>query len=85
MLQGAFGADAFTPPEGTYIGWLDLTHVDHTPHESVADFLLHEAHIAVTDGAKCGEVGVGHVRIILASTTPILRDVLARLIDHTSR
>jgi cysteine-S-conjugate beta-lyase len=85
MLQRAFGPDAFTPPEGTYIGWLDLTHVDHTPHESVADFLLHEAQIAVTDGAKCGEVGAGHVRIILATTTPILEDLLTRLIDHTSR
>ena len=85
MLQGAFGVDAFTPPEGTYIGWLDLRHVDPAPHDSVADLLLHEAKLAVTDGAKCGVVGVGHVRIILATTQPILKDALTRLIDHTSR
>lgn len=80
-LQGAFGKSSFTPPQGTYIGWLDLTHVDPTPHETVADLLLRNAHIALTDGAKCGEVGRGHVRIILATATPILDGLLTSLIS----
>ncbi len=84
-LQGAFGADAFTPPQGTYIGWLDLRDVDPGAHGSVADFLLHNARIALTDGAKCGEVGQGHVRIILATTTPILDGILTSLISATGR
>ena len=80
-LQDAFGKNSFTPPQGTYIGWLDLRNVDPGEHESVADFLLHEARIALTDGAKCGVVGRGHVRIILATTTPILDGVLTSLIS----
>lgn len=84
-LQAAFGQHAFTPPQGTYIGWLDLRDIDHGTHDSVADFLLHDAHIALTDGAKCGVVGVGHVRIILATTTPILDGILTALITATGR
>jgi cysteine-S-conjugate beta-lyase len=83
-LHDAYGQDCFTPPHGTYIGWLDLRHVDPEPHGSVADLLLHEARVAVTDGAKCGEVGRGHVRIILATTTPILDGILSALISATA-
>jgi cystathionine beta-lyase len=84
LLHDAFGKTSFTPPQGTYIGWLDLRDVDSGDHESVADFLLHEAHIAVSDGEKCGAVGKGHVRIILATTTPILTSILTSLISATS-
>jgi cysteine-S-conjugate beta-lyase len=84
-LRSAFGENSFTPPQGTYIGWIDLRDVDPRGHESVADFLLHEARIALTDGAKCGEVGRGHVRIILATTTPILEGILDSLISVTGR
>lgn len=82
-LREAFGQDAFTPPQGTYIGWLNLSEVDVREYESVADFLLHEAQIALTDGAKCGEAGRGHVRIILATTRPILEGLLDSLIEAT--
>jgi len=47
-LHGAFGQNAFTPPQGTYIGWLDLRNTDYGDYESVADFLLHDARIALT-------------------------------------
>ena len=83
-LQGAFGEHSFTPPQGTYIGWLNLSDVDPGDHNSVADFLLHDAHIALTDGARCGEVGAGHVRIILATTAPILDTILTSLITATA-
>jgi cystathionine beta-lyase len=82
-LHAAFGEHSFTPPQGTYIGWLDLRDVDPGNYESVADFLLHEARIALTDGAKCGEAGRGHVRIILATTTPILEGILDSLVSAT--
>ena len=84
-LQAAFGESSFTPPQGTYIGWLDLRDVNPGHYESVADFLLHEARVALTDGAKCGVAGRGHVRIILATTTPILDGLLTSLIAATSR
>ena len=84
-LQAAFGQHSFTPPQGTYIGWLDLRDIDHGDYESVADFLLHDARIALTDGAKCGVAGQGHVRLILATTTPILEGILTALITATGR
>ena len=80
-LQDAFGEEAFRPPQGSYIGWLDLRHHDPSPHQSVADFLLHTSGIALTDGAKCGEVGAGYVRIIMATPTPILERILTAVID----
>jgi cystathionine beta-lyase len=80
-LHEAWGPDIFTPPQGTYIGWLNLGSIDHGDYDSVADFLLHEAGIALTDGAKCGEVGRGHVRMILATTAPILDHILTSLIS----
>jgi len=83
-LTEAFGEGAFRAPQGTYIGWLDLRHVDPGSHASVADFLRSEAGIALTDGGKCGEVGRGFVRIILATPTPILATVLDRLIAHAA-
>lgn len=84
-LHAAFGRSSFTPPQGTYIGWLDVRDVDPGGHESVADFLLHEARIALTDGAKCGEAGRGHVRMILATTTPILEGMLTSLMTATGK
>lgn len=83
-LHDAFGPNRFTPPQGTYIGWLDLSDVDHSPDKSVADFLLRTANIALTDGAKCGHVGEGHVRIVFATTMPILDGILTALIDAVS-
>lgn len=80
ILQDAFGGHAFRPPQGSYIGWLDLTDVDPSPHSHVADFLLHTARIALTDGAKCGVAGVGHVRIILATPAPLLERILTELV-----
>jgi cystathionine beta-lyase len=84
-LHDVFGRHAFTPPQGTYIGWLNLRDVNPGSYQSVADFLLHDAKIAVTDGAKCGVVGQGHVRIILATTAPILDSILTSLIAATER
>ena len=83
-LHNAFGADAFTPPQGSYIAWLDCRSVDPSPHHSVADFLLRTAGIALTDGAKCGKAGEGFVRIILATPRPLLDRILTALIDHAA-
>jgi len=80
ILGDAFGERAFVPPQGSYIGWLDVRDIDPSPHNTVADLLLHDAHIALTDGAKCGRAGAGHVRIILATPTPILEKILTALV-----
>lgn len=83
-LTRRLGEGVFRRPQGTYIGWLDLRQVDHAPHESVAEMLLAKQKIALTDGARCGEVGRGHVRMILATPTPILTEILTRLTDEVA-
>lgn len=66
-----------TVPEGTYIAWLDLRALGLT--ESPADFFLREAGVALTDGAACGEAGIGHARMIIATPRPILEDAVRRM------
>ena len=83
-LSSHLGEAVFRRPQGTYIGWLDLRQVDPAPHESVAEMLLANQKIALTDGARCGEVGRGHVRMILATPTPILTEILTRLTDEVA-
>ena len=68
-----------TPPEGTYLAWVDLRALD--PPEGVADRLLADAGVAVVDGARCGEPGRGHIRLNLATPRPVLRQVVARIGD----
>ncbi len=66
----------YTPPEGTYLAWLDCRDLGvATP----AAFMLDAAGIAVIDGAECGEGGRGHVRFNFATPRPIIEQAVARL------
>jgi len=68
---------AYTPPQGTYIGWLDcrLLGLDQPP----ADFFRQHAGVALTDGADCGTGGEGFVRIVFATPAPVLTSALTRM------
>ncbi len=66
---------AYTPPEGTYLGWLDFRASG--PAEPAAYF-LEKAGVAMTDGARCGEAGRGFARFTLALPRPILREAVSR-------
>ncbi|MEV7972554.1 aminotransferase class I/II-fold pyridoxal phosphate-dependent enzyme [Cellulomonas sp. NPDC089187] len=67
----------FTPPEGTYLGWLDLrdTALGDHPGQQLAEL----AGVAVTDGAACGAAGAGFARITLATPRPVLREIIDRI------
>ena len=67
----------YEPPEGTYIGWLDCRALDLAP--TPADFFREHAGVALTDGAACGEAGVGHVRMIFGTPRPILEQAVASM------
>jgi len=73
----------YTPPQGTYIGWLDCRPLglDVAP----ADFFREHAGVALTDGADCGEAGVGHVRLVFATPRPILEEALSLMGDALRR
>ncbi|WP_263119507.1 aminotransferase class I/II-fold pyridoxal phosphate-dependent enzyme [Cellulomonas sp. RIT-PI-Y] len=63
----------FTPPEGTYLGWLDLRDVGlgDRPARAIPG-------VALTDGLACGAAGAGFARVTLATPRPVLRAI----VDH---
>ena len=66
----------YTPPEGTYLGWLDFRA---TGPVEPAPYFLEKAAVAMTDGALCGEAGQGFGRFNFALPRPILREAVHRL------
>ncbi|MFD1713144.1 MalY/PatB family protein [Amnibacterium flavum] len=67
----------YTPPDATYIAWLDCRRLGITG--SPADFFREHAGVALTDGALCGRGYEGFVRLVFAMPRPILRDAVSRM------
>jgi cysteine-S-conjugate beta-lyase len=66
-----------TPPEGTYLAWLDCRALDLPV--SPGEFFLHRAGVALVDGPECGRAGAGHARLNLATPRPVLRRIVERM------
>jgi cystathionine beta-lyase len=67
----------YREPEGTYIAWLDCRGLpDVTGGASWAEFFATKANVGVTDGALCGEAGIGHVRLMLSTPSHILETII---------
>lgn len=73
----------YLAPTGTYLAWIDLRPYALGDHP--AQLLKDEAHVIVTDGALCGELGVGHIRINLATTPVILTEIMRRVGETVAR
>ncbi len=72
----------FRLPEGTYLAWLDCRDLFAAMGPSTAspaDFFLAKAQVVLTDGASCGDIGRGHVRLNFATPRPILTEIIHRL------
>ncbi len=71
----------YRPPEGTYLAWLDCRALfaRRGIEASPAEFFLAKAQVMLTDGAACGDVGRGHVRLNFATPRPILTEIVRRL------
>jgi cystathionine beta-lyase len=67
----------YTPPEGTYLAWLDCRGLDLGPRPGA--FFLEQAGVALIDGPECGAPGEGHVRLNLATPRPVLRAIVDRM------
>jgi cysteine-S-conjugate beta-lyase len=65
----------YTPPEGTYIGWLDCRDLDLGMN--AADFFREKAGVTLTDGAACG--APGFARIIFATPAPVLTTAIRQM------
>ncbi|HSM43464.1 MAG TPA: aminotransferase class I/II-fold pyridoxal phosphate-dependent enzyme, partial [Acidimicrobiia bacterium] len=66
----------FSPPEGTYLGWLDMTAygLDH-PNR----VLREEARVALTAGGPFRGDGAQHVRLNFATDPEILAEIVERI------
>jgi cystathionine beta-lyase len=67
----------YTPPEGTYLAWLDCRELGLGDHP--ARFFLEHADVAMTDGPLCGEAGKGFVRFNFATPRPILEQAVRQM------
>lgn len=70
-------------PEGTYLTLADFGPLELG--ESPADFFRREAGVIMTDGAACGRRSEGYGRINLATTRPILQQVIDRMAEAAAR
>lgn len=67
-----------TKLEGTYIMFPNLSSYGKTSKE-MADYLLKEAKVAVSEGSVFGTNGEGHVRMIIATSEEIINEALNRV------
>jgi cystathionine beta-lyase len=76
----------YREPEGTYIAWLDARGLgDITGGRTYAQFFSDEAQVGLTDGALCGEAGVGHLRLMLATPRHILEEIVEAMAEAVTR
>jgi cystathionine beta-lyase len=67
----------YTPPEGTYLAWLDCRPL--RLDRSAGAFFLDRAGVALVDGPECGAPGAGHVRLNIATPRPVLATLVERM------
>jgi cystathionine beta-lyase len=68
---------AYTPPEGTYLAWLDCRELGLG--DQACQYFLDRAGVAMTDGARCGAVGAGFARYTFATPRPIMRESVEQM------
>jgi cystathionine beta-lyase len=73
LLEAHLPLVRYTPPEGTYLGWLDVR--EYGPVPDLAD----RAGVTVMDGAEFGPAGAGFLRLNFATTPAILTGIVRRL------
>ncbi|ALX66661.1 MalY/PatB family protein [Microbacterium sp. XT11] len=83
LLREHIPAMRYTPPEGTYIAWLDARELGI--EGSPADFFREHADVALTDGAACGEAGEGFLRFILATPRPVIEQAVRQMAEALAR
>jgi cystathionine beta-lyase len=73
----------YTPPEGTYLAWLDCRGLGI--EGSAGQFFLEQAGVAFVDGPECGAPGAGHVRLNFATPRPVLETIVERMATALGR
>ena len=68
----------YTPPEGTYLGWLDFRGY-RLSRQGLVSFFAERAGVTMVDGADFGPPGAGFLRLNFATTPAILTAIVLRL------
>ncbi|MCA0145565.1 MalY/PatB family protein [Blastococcus sp. LR1] len=79
LLADRLPAVRWTPPEGTYLAWLDFRALELPT--SPGEFFLERAGVALVDGPECGAPGAGHARLNFATPRPLLTVLVERMAD----
>ena len=69
----------FTPIEGSYLAWIDITPTGMTSAQ-VTQKLLNEAKVMVNDGTMYGKAGDGFIRINFATQRSVVEEATRRII-----
>lgn len=65
----------YNVPQGTYLGWLDMTAYSSLPAD-IAGFFRDNAAVAITDGQACGQLGEGRVRFNFAMSKELIEQAI---------
>ncbi|MEM7466441.1 MAG: PatB family C-S lyase [Pseudomonadota bacterium] len=67
--------------EATYLAWLDCRQLlaDHKIEQTAYQFFLEHARVALSDGARFGEPGIGFARLNFATSANILEEIIQRM------
>ncbi|PJJ62324.1 MalY/PatB family protein [Compostimonas suwonensis] len=77
LLRAQLPAVVYHRPHASYLAWLDIRGLGLG--ESAHERILHEARVALNDGATFGSEGRGFVRLNLACAPETLREAVARI------
>jgi len=69
----------FTPPEATYLAWLDLRAFDLG--DDPAKAILERGRVALSSGLDFGEAGAGWARLNFATSREILDEIVNRIVS----
>jgi cysteine-S-conjugate beta-lyase len=77
LLRSQLPAIRWTPPQATYLAWLDCTSIRHT--ESAQQHFLDHAKVALEPGTHFGQAFDGFVRLNFATSPEILDEAVGRM------
>ncbi|HEY0814474.1 MAG TPA: aminotransferase class I/II-fold pyridoxal phosphate-dependent enzyme [Pseudonocardia sp.] len=77
LLRSELPAIRWTPPQATYLAWLDCTSVGYA--ESAHQHFLDDAKVALEPGVRFGRAFDGFVRLNFATSPDILDEAVVRM------
>ena len=83
LLAQRLPAVRWTPPEATYLAWLDCSALG--AGDSARDACLERGRVAFEPGSRFGTPGDGHLRLNFGTSAEILHDAVARMAGAFAR